>query len=192
MKQDRVNKNWTPEELDRFQDEVIMAADTNAILNYEELADMFGRTVLGVKHAANKLRHRGELPKFCKENQIEKYGSFYSKREKQMIMKLRSTHTHEEIAKMMGRTKYGIESICRKQGPMVVKKWTESDLLLLINNIEFDSFGVTANYDKLTKILNRNVGTIQAKIRRLRLKGVLPPAKRSGMPEQKRAIYRQR
>lgn len=67
MKQDRVNKNWTPEELDRFQDEVIMAADTNAILNYEELADMFGRTVLGVKHAANKLRHRGELPNFCKK-----------------------------------------------------------------------------------------------------------------------------
>lgn len=52
----RINKHWTKEELERFNDEAILAADTNAVLNFDELAEMFGRTVSGVKHVANKLR----------------------------------------------------------------------------------------------------------------------------------------
>ena len=38
----RINKHWTKEELERFNDEAILAADTNAVLNFDELAEMFG------------------------------------------------------------------------------------------------------------------------------------------------------
>lgn len=166
-----------------------MAVDTNAVLNYEELAKMLGRTVLSVKHAVSKLRANGKLPKFCKINQVEKYGSYYSDREKQMILKLRYTHTHEEIAQIMGRTKDGIESVCRKQGPVLIKAWNEDDEALLIKTIKFDHYGVTANYGELQQVLHRNIGSIQAKIRRLRIQGKLPKAIRTGMPENKRAKY---
>lgn len=91
MKQGRVYKFWTQKEIDRLKNEVIMAADTNAILNYEDLAEIFGRTVSSVEHVVNDLRKQGKLPKFCRNNQQEKYRSIYSPSEKKMIARDRKS-----------------------------------------------------------------------------------------------------
>lgn len=191
MKQGRVYKFWTQHEIDRVKNEVIMAADTNAILNYEEIAEMFGRTISSVEHVVNDLRKQGKLPKFCRNNQQEKYRSLYSKSEKKMIASLiEQKYTFEEIAMITGRTRYGIEGFWRNNGYTRQRKWTHEEETALLQNIKFDSYGVVDNYEELQRLFNRGYDAIKTKIYDLRKKGRLPEAKRTGMPEEKREEFK--
>lgn len=191
MKQGRVYKFWTQNEIDRVKNEVIMAADTNAILNYEEIAEMFGRTISSVEHVVNDLRKQGKLPKFCRNNQQEKYRSLYSKSEKKMIATLiEQKYTYEEIAIITGRTKYGIQEFWRNNVYARTRKWTHEEETALLQSVKFDSYGIVENYEELQRLLNRGYDAIKNKIYDLRKKGRLPEAKRTGMPEAKREEFK--
>lgn len=188
----RINKHWTKEELERFNDEAILAADTNAVLNFDELAEMLGRTVSGVKHVANKLRREGKMPKFDRNNQQDKHRSFYSESEKKMIASLiEQKYTYEEIAMITGRTKYGIEGFWRNNGYARTRKWTHEEETALLQNIRFDRYGVVTNYKELQEILNRQYDSIRREVYKLRKCGKLQRAERVGMPEEKREEFKQ-
>lgn len=188
----RINKHWTKEELERFNDEAILAADTNAVLNFDELAEMFGRTVSGVKHVANKLRREGKMPKFDRNNQQDKHRSFYSENEKKMIASLVADHySFEEIASITGRTKFGIAHFWEKYGDPLARSWSSEEESLLLDTIRFDRYGVVTNYKELQEILNRQYDSIRREVYKLRKRGKLQRAERRGMPEEKREELKQ-
>lgn len=188
----RINKHWTKEELERFNDEAILAADTNAVLNFDELAEMFGRTVSGVKHVANKLRRERKMPKFDRNNQQDKHRSFYSENEKKMIASLVADHySFEEIARITGRTRFGIAHFWEKYGYPLARSWSSEEESLLLDIIKFDRYGVVTNYKELQEILNRQYEAIRHEVYKLRKRGKLQIAERRGMPEEKREEFKQ-
>lgn len=187
----RMNKHWTKEELERFNDEAILAADTNAVLNFDELAETFGRTVSSVKHVANKLRREGKMSKYDRNNQQDKYRSFYSENEKKMIASLVADHySFEEIARITGRTKFSIAHFWRKHGHPLARSWSSEEESLLLDIIKFDRYGVVTNYKELQEILNRKYDSIRVEVYKLRKRGKLQRAERNGMPEEKREEFK--
>lgn len=185
MKQGRVYKFWTQNEIDRVKNEVIMAADTNAILNYEEIAEMFGRTISSVEHVVNDLRKQGKLPKFCRNNQQEKYRSLYSKSEKKMIASLiEQKYTYEEIAIITGRTKYGIQEFWRNNGYARTKKWTHEEETALLQSVKFDSYGIVENYEELQRLFNRGYDAIKPRFTIFEKKEGFQKQRGPGCPRQ--------
>lgn len=159
-----------------------MAPDTNAVLNFEELSVMFNRSIAGVKFKVKMLRKQGKIPNFDRSKQLNKYRSYYSPREVKMILKLRESHTYEQIAQMMGRTRQGIAGICLKEGKPKFQVWTASEKQLLLNHIKLDEYGIVENYDELQRLFDRSRPAIMRRVAFFRSEGKLPSPTRRGTP----------
>lgn len=182
---------WTKDDERLLCSEVILAADTSELLNCEELATMLKRTPESIRHKITRFRRSGKLPKYDPMNQIEKQGSYYSERESNMIRHLSKTHSATEVAAITGRTVSAINNFFSHRGYLRrPPRWTADEEQLLIDRITFDNYGITNNYSELCYLLNHDKNAIYAKVKELRAKGKLPPAKRSGMSEQELAAYR--
>ena len=165
----------TDEEFLECIKENALFAETNQILNIEELSmDMDICTAVLERKFAEWRRH-GLLPNVDRSLQFDLYNRHYSEAEDNKIINLKKQDfSYEEIGRLLGRSGKSIKSridYLVKHGKLeIVYLWLDWEIEAIRNNVTFDKYGFVKNYSELIHLLQgrRNYKAISLKIIELR------------------------
>lgn len=168
-------KDWTTKEIAYIKKSALLA-ETNQVLNIDELAKKLGRSSKAVEMKIYKMRLDGQLPKTDYTKSRDVQGRAFSPEEdKRIIAMYNQNETYDDIGNSLGRTGQSIggrivrlKKIGKIKGSYGRKNWTEKEVKLLLKNIRFDENGYCNNHAELCCLLNKSYHQVAAKIGRLR------------------------
>lgn len=169
-------KSWTTKEI-QYVIKNSLLAETNEVLNLNEMAKKLGRTVQSVRNKVYNLQRDGDLPKVQRELAIDSYKRPWTEREDKRLLAMRSQgQTYSEIAIELERTVTSISNraarlIKSNKAKPLSANWTDGQIELLIENIRFDENGFVYNYDELARLTGMKYSQVQGKVQRLRRTG---------------------
>lgn len=192
-------KNWTTKEIQYLKKNALLA-ETNVVLNVEQLAKKLGRSVKSVDLKVYKLRQDGQFPPTDFSKSFDPRGRRFTESEdKRIITMYRQQETYKAIGESLDRTEQAIAGrIMRlkklgklKQGNHN-KRWTQKEEEVLLANIKFDENGCCCNHAELAKLCRRTYGQITAKMTRLKKRGLLEtkPNRSKSSVKSKQAMNR--
>ena len=173
-------KNWTTKEIQYLKKNALLA-ETNVVLNVEQLAKKLGRSVKSVDLKVYKLRQDEQFPPTDFSKSFDPRGRRFTESEdKRIITMYRQQETYKAIGESLDRTEQAIAGrIMRlkklgklKQGNHN-KHWTQKEEEVLLANIKFDENGYCCNHAELAKLCRRTYGQITAKMTRLKKRGLI-------------------
>ncbi|GGD06027.1 helix-turn-helix domain-containing protein [Enterococcus wangshanyuanii] len=174
-------KNWTTKEIAYIKKHALLA-ETNAVLNVDQLAKKLSRPIKSVEMKIYKMRKDGLLPKTDYTKSFEAAGRRFSPDEdKRIIAMYRQNETYKDIGESLGRSEQSISGrifTLKKNGKIKrnnsQKNWSEKEIQLVIENIQFDENGFVSNYPELTRlIVNKRLTQIQHKVYSLRKENLI-------------------
>lgn len=170
-------KTWTTKEISYIQKNALFA-ETNEILNVAELAKKLSRSSKSVETKTYNMRKDGLLPAIDRTKAFDSsYRPFTPKEDKRIIAMVKQGATYSEICDATGRTKHSITTKIarlRKDGKLQhysQTHWSEKQIQLIIENIQFDENGYVSNYAELAQIVDKRYTQVQQKVNRLRKEG---------------------
>ncbi len=173
-------KAWTTKEVAYVRKNALLA-ETNEVLNVPQLAKKLDRTVAATTAKIYELRRDGELPPLEREKAFDSKGRpWIPEEEKRLVSMHKQGNTVVEIADALGRSKPSCAAKINRlleNGKIKKKKkesWTEKQVELLLESIEFDSNGYVSNYTKLAKVTGKQYAKVVRKVNRLRKEGRIP------------------
>lgn len=173
------HKHWTPREINYVAQKALLDS-TNTVVNVKEMARYLKRSVTAVNNRIAALRKDGLLPQIDREKSLDTANKPYSEQAiKRIKAMLKNGSTVKEIADSLDRTESAIQSLIfklRKKGVIEVRRneiWEQHEEEYLINHIQFDQHGYTANTEELANFLNRTVKSVSRKISKLRSSGLI-------------------
>lgn len=172
-------KNWTTKEIAYIKKRALLA-ETNQVLNVDQLAKKLSRTIRAVEAKIYRLQKDGDLPEVDRTMAFDTEKRPYTPEEdKRIISMVKIRASYEEISEALGRSTKSIESRIaklRRRGKLnyyFQTQWSEQDSHLIVENIKFDENGYVSNYEELARITKKRVSQIQQKVYRLRKENVI-------------------
>lgn len=173
------HKHWTPREIKYVADKALLDS-TNAVVNVKQMAKYLKRSPGAVNNKIGMLRKNGKLPQVNRENAFDSSNRPYSDEEiKRVKFMFQNDSTVKEIADALDRTEPAIKSLIfnlRQKGVIESRKkelWEQHEIDYLVQNIQFDENGYTANVATLANFLNRSEKAVYRKISKLRSSGLI-------------------
>ncbi|WP_291292608.1 helix-turn-helix domain containing protein [Enterococcus sp.] len=173
-------KNWTTKELAYVQKNALLA-ETNEVINAEQLAMKLGRSFSAVTKKISDMRKDGKFPKVKKELAFDSDGRPWTvAEEKRLIAMYKQGASYEEIGEALGRSKGSCSNKSAKLRasgrikPQKLSCWQDDDVRILLDTIEFDSNGYVSNYEELAKVTGKQYSQVVQKVGHLRKGGRIP------------------
>lgn len=169
-------KSWTTKEI-QYVIKNSLLAETNEVLNLNEMAKKLGRTVQSVRNKVYNLQRDGDLPKVQRELAIDSYKRPWTEREDKRLLAMRSQgQQYSDIAAELERTEASVSArmarlVKNKKAQPLLASWTTDQISVLIENIKFDENGFVCNYDELARLTGMKWSQVQGKVQRLRRTG---------------------
>lgn len=178
-------KNWTTKEIQYLKKNALFA-ETNVVLNVEQLAKKLGRSAKSVDVKIYKLRRDGQFPPTDFSKSFDPRGRRFTENDDKRIMAMyKNGATYKEIGDSLDRSEQSIAgriARLKKNGKLkqtaVQRNWTQKEVDILLANIKFDENGFCCNHAELGRLCNRTFEQIVGKINRLRKEGVLEKPKK--------------
>lgn len=197
---DMICRTWTAEET-RILLENIEFNDQGFISNISILDQLLkNRNSAGIRTKVRNLRKKGILPDLGYDDPLYPRRKSFSKYEDKIIIgALRNGTTPTEIGAALDRSMDSIQGrikLLRSRGevvPGLVRRFNETEVELLIQNVKFDEYGFVSNTDSLASLLKRSKQVIRGKISQLRKMGLietLPDYSRSRISCNTRKAFR--
>lgn len=188
-------KNWTTKEIEYIRKKALFA-ETNAVLNIDELAKRFSRSPKAIEMKIYKLRRDGQLPKVDHTKAFDVDGRrFNAEEDKRIIAMYKHNESYKNIGESLGRSEQSIAgriSRLKRNGKLkqtlAQKNWTNEEVEILLENIRFDENGFCCNHSEVARLCNRTYEQVVGKINRLRNEGlinVLPDKSKTSMKSKK-------
>lgn len=173
------HKHWTPREI-KYVAEKALLDSTNAVVNVKQMSKYLKRSPVAINNQITKLRKNGTFPQINRENALDSLNRPYSDEEiKRVKFMFQNSSTVKEIANSLDRTESAIKNLIfnlRQKGVIESRKkeiWQQHEEDYLLNNIQFDEHGYTANTKELANFLERSVQSVSRKITKLRKNGAI-------------------
>ena len=170
-------KAWTTKELAYVQKNALMA-ETNEVINTEQMAMKLGRSVSAVTKKISHMRKDGKFPEVKKELAFDSDGRpWTAAEEKRLIAMYKQGVSYEEIGEALGRSKGSCSNKSAKlrvSGRIKSQKlncWSDNDVRILLDTVEFDQNGYVSNYEELAKATGKQYSQVVQKVSRLRKEG---------------------
>lgn len=165
----------TDEEFLEYIKQNALFAETNQILNIEELSKEMDICIDRLEDKFAEWRKIGCLPKTDRSHQIDLHGRWYSKSEDNKIIYMKKRNvSNEEIGRLLGRSGGSIKSrtdYLKKSGKLEsVYHWQDWEIEVILRNVTFDKYGFVNDYPKLRNLLQgrRSQRAVYIKIIELR------------------------
>lgn len=180
-------KNWTTKEIQYLKKNALLA-ETNIVVNVEELAKRLGRSPKSVDTKIYKLRRDGQFPQTDFSKSFDPKGrKFTDSEDKRIISMYKKGESYEEIGNSLDRSKQSIagriarlKKIGKLKPTAVQKNWSQKEVDILLSNIQFDQNGYCCNHTELGRLCNRTYEQVVGKINRLRKDGIISLTPKSG------------
>gem|GEM_PF-1459792 len=173
----KIMKAWTTKELAYVQKNALMA-ETNEVVNAEQMAMKLGRSVSAVTKKISHMRKDGKFPRVKKEFAFDSDGRpWTATEEKRLIAMYKQGSSYEEIGEALGRSKGSCtnkSAKLRASGrvePQKLNRWPEKDTCILLDAIRFDQNGYVSNYEELAHLTGKQYSQVVQKVNRLRKEG---------------------
>ena len=169
-------KSWTTKEI-QYVIKNSLLAETNEVLNLNEMAKKLGRTVQSVRNKVYNLQRDGDLPKVQRELAIDSYKRPWTEKEDKRLLAMRSQgRPYSDIAAELERTENSVSNrvarlVKNKKAQPLLASWSTDKVSVLIENVKFDENGFVCNYDELARLTGMKYIQVQGKIHRLRQAG---------------------
>lgn len=169
-------KAWTTKEIQYLIKNALLA-ETNEVLNLQEIAKKLNRTVQSVRNKVYNLQRDGDLPKVQRELAIDSYKRPWTEREDKRLLAMRNQgQTYLEIANELERTVTSVSNraarlIKNNKAKPLIASWTADQISVLIDNVKFDENGFVHNYEELARLTGMKYSQVQGKVQRLRKTG---------------------
>ncbi len=169
-------KAWTTKEIQYLIKNALLA-ETNEVLNLQEMAKKLNRTVQSVRNKVYNLQRDGDLPKVQRELAIDSYKRPWTEREDKRLLAMRNQgQTYLEIANELERTVTSVSNraarlIKNNKAKPLIASWTADQISVLIDNVKFDENGFVHNYEELARLTGMKYSQVQGKVQRLRKTG---------------------
>lgn len=156
-----------------------MLAETNVVLNVEQLAKKLGRSAKSVDVKIYKLRRDGQFPPTDFSKSFDPRGRRFTENDdKRIIAMYKKGATYKEIGISLDRSEQSIggrimrlKKIGKLKQPK--KQWSQDQVNILLANIRFDENGFCCNHVELARLCNRTFEQVNRKLNDLRKKGVI-------------------
>ncbi|MDT2770529.1 helix-turn-helix domain containing protein [Enterococcus pseudoavium] len=171
-------KNWTTKEIQYLKKHALLA-ETNVVLNIEQLAKKLGRSAKSVDVKIYKLRRDGQFPPTDFSKSFDPKGrKFTDEDDKRIIAMYKKGEIYRDIGDSLGRSEQSIAGRImrlKKIGKIkqVQKQWSEKEIDILLENIKFDENGFCCNHVELARLCGRTYEQVNRKLNDLRKKGVI-------------------
>lgn len=171
-------KNWTTKEIQYLKKNALLA-ETNVVLNIEQLAKKLGRSAKSVDVKIYKLRRDGQFPPTDFSKSFDPKGrKFTDTEDKRIIAMYKKGEIYRDIGDSLGRSEQSIagrimrlKKIGKIKQPK--KQWNQNEVDILLENIKFDENGFCCNHAELARLCNRTFEQVNRKLNSLRRKGVI-------------------
>ncbi len=171
-------KNWTTKEIQYLKKNALLA-ETNVVLNIDQLAKKLGRSAKSVDVKIYKLRRDGQFPPTDFSKAFDPKGrNFTDQEDKRIIAMYKKGATYKEIGISLDRSEQSIggrimrlKKIGKLKQPK--KQWSQDQVNILLANIRFDENGFCCNHVELARLCNRTFEQVNRKLNDLRKKGVI-------------------
>ncbi|MDT2437429.1 helix-turn-helix domain containing protein [Enterococcus avium] len=171
-------KNWTTKEIQYLKKNALLA-ETNVVLNVEQLAKKLGRSAKSVDVKIYKLRRDGQFPPTDFSKSFDPRGRRFTENDdKRIIAMYKKGATYKEIGISLDRSEQSIggrimrlKKIGKLKQPK--KQWNQNEVDILLENIKFDENGFCCNHAELARLCNRTFEQVNRKLNSLRQKGVI-------------------
>ncbi|MEQ7242610.1 helix-turn-helix domain-containing protein [Enterococcus gallinarum] len=170
-------KYWTTKEVSYIQKNALLA-ETNEVINVENMAKKLGRSVAAVSKKIYELRRDGMLPKTKRELAFDSKGRPWTVgEEKRLIAMYKQGCSYADIAEALGRSESSCSTKASKLqsiGKIKSKRlahWTDQEVALILDKVEFDANGYVSNYSELARVTGKQYSQVLQKVNRLRKEG---------------------
>lgn len=170
-------KSWTTKEISYIKRYALLA-ETNQVLNAKEMSKKLNRSLKAVEMKIYSMQRDGQLPKVDMSKAFDTSRRPYSSTEDVRIMAMyKKGENYKTIGEAVGRSESAIAGrITRLKQKGKIKKssqkvWSESEIQILLETIDFDEHGYVCNYDELTRKLKRRYEQVVRKVTVLRKQG---------------------
>ena len=177
MKGGEIMKSWTTKEISYIKRYALLA-ETNQVLNAKEMSKKLNRSLKAVEMKIYSMQRDGQLPKVDMSKAFDTSRRPYSSTEDVRIMAMyKKGENYKTIGEAVGRSESAIAGrITRLKQKGKIKKssqkvWSESEIQILLETIDFDEHGYVCNYDELTRKLKRRYEQVVRKVTVLRKQG---------------------
>ncbi|MDT2601020.1 helix-turn-helix domain containing protein [Enterococcus hulanensis] len=178
-------KNWTTKEIQYLKKNALLA-ETNVVLNIEQLAKKLGRSTKSVDVKIYKLRRDGQFPPTDFTKSFDSRGRRFTENDDKRIMAMyKNGATYKEIGDSLDRSEQSIagriarlKKTRKLKHTAVQRNWTQKEVDVLLANIKFDENGFCCNHTELGKLCDRTFEQVVGKINRLRKEGILEKPKK--------------
>lgn len=168
-------RKWTKERFLKYIKENALFAETNQILNIEELSEEMSLSKRFLEKRFGELRKTGKLPKVDMTRQFDSFRRYYSEADDARIVHMRHQGaSYKEIADSLGRSEKSIGTrieALKKSGQLKQPGyWEDWEVEAVRDNVTFDENGFVNNYPELLHLLQgrRSQRAIEIKISWLR------------------------
>lgn len=171
-------KIWTTKEIEYLKKNALLA-ETNTVLNIEQLAKKLGRSPKSVDVKIYKLRRDGQFPQTDFSKAFDPKGrKFTDSEDKRIIAMYKKGESYADIGNSLDRSESSIGGRIvrlKKLGKIkqVQKQWSDREVDILLENIKFDENGFCCNHVELARLCNRTYEQVNRKLNYLRKKGVI-------------------
>ncbi|MDO7870677.1 MAG: helix-turn-helix domain containing protein [Enterococcus casseliflavus] len=170
-------KCWTTKELAYVRKNALLA-ETNEVINSEQLAKKLGRTASAVMKKVSQMRKDGQLPPLKREMAFESNGRpWTTTEEKRLIAMHKQGASYFEIGEALGRSKASCSNkVSKLQAAGKIKKkrveqWTNEQVQVLLDHVTFDPNGYVSNYMELSRVTGKQYAQVVHKVNNLRKEG---------------------
>ena len=170
-------KYWTTKEVSYIQKNALLA-ETNEVINVEDMAKKLGRSIAAVSKKIYELRRDGALPKTKRELAFDSKGRPWTiGEEKRLIAMYKQGCSYADIAEALGRSESSCSTKASKLqsiGKIKSKRlahWTDQEVALILDKVEFDANGYVSNYTELARVTGKQYSQVLQKGNRLRKEG---------------------
>ncbi|MFS1058711.1 helix-turn-helix domain containing protein [Enterococcus casseliflavus] len=170
-------KAWTTKELAYVRKNALLA-ETNEVINSEQLAKKLSRTVSAVMKKISQMRKDGQLPPVKRELAFESNGRpWTATEEKRLIAMHKQGASYVEIGEALGRSKGSCSNkVSKLQAAGKIKKkrveqWTSEQVQTLLDHVTFDQNGYVSNYMELSRVTGKQYAQVVHKVNNLRKEG---------------------
>ena len=170
-------KAWTTKELAYVRKNALLA-ETNEVINSEQLAKKLGRTVSAIMKKISQMRKDGQLPPVKRELAFESNGRpWTATEEKRLIAMHKQGASYVEIGEALGRSKGSCSNkVSKLQAAGKIKKkrveqWTSEQVQVLLDHVTFDQNGYVSNYMELSRVTGKQYAQVVHKVNNLRKEG---------------------
>ncbi|MGX7132377.1 helix-turn-helix domain containing protein [Enterococcus songbeiensis] len=180
-------KNWTTKEIQYLKKNALLA-ETNVVLNAEELAKKLGRSPKSIDAKIYKLRRDNQFPQTDFSKSFDPKGrKFTDSEDKRIISMYKKGESYEDIGNSLDRSRQSIagritrlKKIGKLKQTAVQKNWTQNEVDILLSNIQFDENGYCCNHTELGRLCNRTYEQVAGKINRLRRDRTISTSPKTG------------